>query len=190
MIKTGLGLKKNALWLARCLLPMPLLYHLWHQKTRRQPVARCLDTATDRRQIRSQPDVMLEVYWSRVPGSGRGPAASLFVLDEEILRLDCFGGADGHMHFNPEQAHLTGGWDQPRIRFGPGTIPDHIARGVFELKTNGVAALKSNLIKRIHDFPLDAAALDRVSNDMADYMQALYETHGDDPDSGDSAARP
>ncbi len=46
------------------------------------------------------------------------------------------------------------------------------------------------MIKWIRDFPLDTAALDRVSNDMADYMQALYETHGDDPGSGDSAARP
>ena len=189
MIKTGLGLKKIALWLASCILPMPLLYHLWHKKTRRAPRPE-LDTATDRRQFRPQPNVMLEVYWSRVPGVGWGPSASLFVLGEEILRLDCFGGADGHMHFNPEQAHLTAGWPAPRIRFGPGTIPDQIARGVFELKTNGVDALKSNMIKRIRDFPLDAAALDRVSNDMADYMQALYETHGDDPGSGDSAARP
>jgi len=183
MIKTGLGLKPKALWLARRLLPMPLLYHLWHQKTRRAPRPE-LDTATDRRQFRPQPDVRLEVYWSRVPGVGWGPSASLFVLDEEILRLDCFGGADG------QQARLTARLEGPRIRFGPGTIPDHIARGVFELKTNGVAALKSNMIKRIRDFPLDAAALDRVSNDMADYMQALYETHGDDPGSGDSAARP
>ncbi len=189
MIKTGLGLKKKAWWLARRLLPMTLVYHLRHQKTRRAPRPE-LDTATDRRQFRPQPNVMLEVYWSRVPGFGRGPAASLFVLDEEILRLDCFGGAGGHMHFNPEQAHLTAGLESPRIRFGPGTIPDQIARSVFELKTNGVAALKSNMIKRIRDFPLDAAALDRVSNDMADYMQALYETHGDDPGSGDSAARP
>jgi hypothetical protein len=189
MIKTGLGLKAKAWWLARRLLPMPLVYHLWHLKTRRAPRPE-LDTATDGRQFRPQPDVMLEVFWARVPGVGGGPAASLFVLGEEILRMDCFGGAIGHMHFNPEQARLTTGWEEPRIYFGPGTIPDHIARGVFELKTNGVAALKSNKIKRIHDFPLDTAALDRVGNDMADYMQALYETHGDDPGSGDSAASP
>ena len=180
MIKTGLGLKTKAWWLARRLLPVPLLYHLWHQKTRRNPRPE-FDIATDRRQFRLQPDVMLEVYWARIPGFGGGPSASLFVLDEEILRLDCFGGADGHMHFNPKQAHLTAGWETPRIRFGPGTIPDHIARGVFELKTNGVAALKSNMINRIRDFPLDAVALDRVGNDMADYMQALFETHGGDP---------
>ncbi len=189
MIKTGLGLKAKAWWLARRLLPIPLLYHLWHRKTRRNPRPG-LDIATDRRQFRLQPDVMMEVYWSRVPGFGGGPTASLFVLDEEILRLDCFGGADGHMHFNPEQARLTDGWETPRIHFGPGTVPDQIARAVFELKTNSVNALKSNMIKRIRDFPLDTAALDRVSSDMADYMQALYETHGDDPGGGDSAASP
>ena len=103
------------------------------------------------------------------------------MLEEEILRLDCFGGTDGHMHFNPEQAHLTAGQETPRIRFSQAPIPDQIARGVFELETNAEAAQKSNLLKPVRDFALDLAALNRASDDMAHTMHALYVIHGDDP---------
>ena len=49
-----------------------------------------------------QDNVRLESYW-RDDAGGRGPAASLFVYDDEIMRFDCFGGDNGHCHFNLRQ---------------------------------------------------------------------------------------
>ncbi|WP_461052814.1 hypothetical protein [Spirosoma arcticum] len=39
----------------------------------------------------------IDVFWKALP-IGRGPAASVVVQDQEILRFDCFGPGGGHLH--------------------------------------------------------------------------------------------
>ena len=73
-----------------------------------------------------QENVRLEVYW-RDDRAGRGPAASLYVYDDEVLRLDCFDGDQGHCHVNIRQ-NKGHRWYYPE-----GTVQQHIERSAFEL---------------------------------------------------------
>ncbi len=159
--------------IALIVLPEPTFYRLLHYITRQRPrTAR--ETASDRRKISPQEDVELWVFWSDVPNVGRGPSASLFVLREEILRLDCFGGSEGHMHLNPKQQRFFG---PARLYFQDGSRAEHVDRAAFELIANADAALKSNGLSRVRNFPIDQNALADASNQMRLLMQELLERH-------------
>ncbi len=183
MIRTGLGIRetlKDPWRIALLFLPQPLVYELWHQKVikNRRPDQK---TASDVRVLRPQEGVILEVYWARVP-VGWGPAASLSILKEEVLRLDCFGGQFGHMHFNPIQGLLLeeSRFPHPRIYFQPGSILQKIERSAFELTHNAMYAKGTNLLRRVRRFPLDQMALKEAALEMIKHMHALYEIHGSD----------
>lgn len=94
-------------WLATHLLPEALVYRFWRRRTARTPRSR-LSTASDLHVIDIQADVRLEIYWANRQ-LGPGPGACVFVLGDEILRLDCFGtaGLGGHYHINPRQVQLS-----------------------------------------------------------------------------------
>ena len=161
--------------IALIMLPEPIFYRLLHYITRQRPrTAR--GTAFDRQKISPQEDVELWVYWSDVPNVGRGPSASLFVLREEVLRLDCFGGSEGHMHLNPEQQRLSGRVGV-RLYFQDGSRAEHVDRAAFELIANTDAALKSNGLSRVRNFPIDQNTLADASNQMRHLMQELLERH-------------
>ena len=180
MIRTGLGIRKTLKdsWrIALLFLPQPLVYELWHQK-----FIKYRRTASDLRVLRPQEGVILEVYWARVPVAGGGPAASLFILKEEVLRIDCFGGQFGHMHFNPMQDRLLKEFrfTHLRIYFQPGSILQQIERSAFELTHNAMYAKGTNLLRRVRRFPLDQMALKEAAPEMIKHMHALYEIHGSD----------
>lgn len=179
MVRTGLGLKRKAHAIARDAAPLRLGAEVWHRLRRGKPRTE-LPTAQDVERIDVQPEVRLEIYWSDVPGVGWGPSASLVVLEEEVLRLDCFGHGRGHMHLNPVQHELITR-DSARIWFPDGPIPAQIARGAFELRRNAPTACLSNLLPRIRAFRLDPAALDRAAEAMTARMTALHAKWGDDP---------
>jgi hypothetical protein len=96
--------------------------------TSRQAAA-AVDPRAGRDRIPVQPEVDLDVYW-RDDDLGRGPAASLYVRGVEVLRLDCFGGDQGHLHLN------LGDGVSRRWYFQPGTAAEHIDRACFELERN------------------------------------------------------
>ncbi len=162
--------------LGAAILPQPILYRLWHAARRGQPRTD-LDTASDLRVTTPQEGVRLEVYWSDVPNVGRGPSASLFVLDEEVIRIDCFGGNDGHMHINPEQVRIILRHDPPRFYFPEGSREDHIERATFELATNTASALKLNMLARVREFPIHMGKLAAAAGQMADEMNDLLVSH-------------
>ncbi len=161
--------------IALIVLPEPIFDRLLHYITRQRPRT-ALETASDRRKILPQEDVELWVYWSDVPNVGRGPSPSLSVLREEVLRLDCFGGSEGHMHLNPEQQRLSGRVGV-RLYFQDGSRAEHVDRAAFELIANTDAALKSNGLSRVRNFPIDQNALADASNQMRLLMQELLERH-------------
>ncbi len=161
--------------IALIMLPEPIFYRLLHYITRQRPRT-ALETASDRRKISPQEDVDLWVYWSDVPNVGRGPSASLSVLREEVLRLDCFGGSEGHMHLNLQQQRFSGRVGV-RLYFQDGSRAEHVDRGAFELIANADAALKSNGLSRVRSFPIDQNALADASNQMRLLMQELLERH-------------
>ena len=53
-----------------------------------------------------QPFAYVAVYWKSL-SNGRGPGASLYVHDEEVLRLDCFGEGAGHLSCQLERHRLA-----------------------------------------------------------------------------------
>jgi len=75
--------------------------------------------------------VELEVYWKKLK-LGKGPACSLFMLEEEILRIDCFGKGAGHMHI----ALFLPGNGEHRLWMCEATIEEQVARARFELYRN------------------------------------------------------
>ena len=121
-----------------------------------------------------QDGVRLEVYWAadQSDGLGGGPAASLCVFDDEILRLDCFGGNNGHYHFNPQQTWLV----RPgplRLYVPDGTHEDHIEQATFVLARYVPAVQGMNRDPRIRCVRIDTARLAEVSTEMRETMYKL-----------------
>lgn len=153
-------------------LPAALLYRLWHLNTRRRP--RYLYGDLFRHlEIPVQEGAQLHVGWTDVPGLGGGPVATLFVHDEEVLRLDCFGGDAGHMHINPEQNKLLSTFRSARVYFQPGSIEEQVERAAFELVTNTGVALASNNLSRVRNFSFESRNLSTAARQMADHMKIL-----------------
>lgn len=162
--------------LSLTVVPPELLYRLWHH--RRKGMPRTEDGTTEElRSIAVQDGVHLDVYWT-VVAQGAGPCASLFVLDEEVLRLDCFAGNSAHMHLNPVQLNLPLPWAvTPRIAFPPGNMEAQIERATFELETNTKAALQMNQLARFRKFPIKRSALAAAAKQMKSYMLELAARH-------------
>jgi hypothetical protein len=148
---------------------------MWHHRRRGLP--RTEDGTTENlRAVEVQTGVRLDIYWS-VVSQGAGPCASLFVLDEEVLRIDCFAGDSAHMHINPVQLNLPLAWDiTPRLAFPPGNALEQIERGVFELTKNTQTALQMNQLAKLRRFKIDERALAKAGDTMREYMQELTET--------------
>lgn len=158
--------------------PEPIFYRLLHHMRRQRPRT-ALSTASDHRRISLQQGVEICIYWSDVPNVGSGPSASLFVLREEILRLDCFGERNGHMHVNPEQQRFASR-APARLYFPESSRAEHIDRAVFEVLANTDAALKSNRLVHVRMFRIDRKALAHAAKQMRIVMRELLERHHPD----------
>ena len=169
LILTAIATLKRA---AFNILPAGLVYRLWHRNSRRHP--RYLrEDLRDRRNIPVQEGAQLYISWADVAGIGQGPAASLYVYDEEVLRLDCFGGSEGHMHLNPEQSKLIMRHGSARIYFEPGPREAHISRAAFELSRNVQAGLLTNKLSRVRDYAFDPDRLSSAASEMSDIMKKM-----------------
>ncbi len=156
-------------------LPEPFRFWFYYRFRRGKP-QETLDWMSDQRLIRPQKDVELWVYWYDMPSKVRGPAASLYVLGEEVLRLNCFQGNKAHMHLNPRQQEFAMRV-AARLFFPDGSPAERVERAAFELRANTDAALKSNRIGRVRDFRIDSQALMAASNAMRAYMMELLDRH-------------
>lgn len=106
-----------------------------------------------------QENVLLEVYW-RDDAGGRGPAASLYVYDDEIMRFDCFGDDNGHCHFNLRQTRGR------RWMYPNGSFQDHIKQSLFDLKTNLTFCLKTHQDERIQEIQIAQESLEQAAQQM------------------------
>ena len=116
--------------------------------------------------LQVQDGVHLEVYW-RSDEQGQGPAASLYAKTVEVLRLDCFGGDQGHMHINA-QGRVAKRW-----YFPAGTVADHIERACFELGTNVEACLRLNQDPEIARLNLDWKEMRVIASEARRLLLAL-----------------
>ncbi|MDZ7736274.1 MAG: hypothetical protein U5P41_09350 [Gammaproteobacteria bacterium] len=114
------------------------------------------------------------MYWLREP-LGPAPASSLYIFDDEVLRLDCLGGEAGYLHMNMKQSRLLPQGVSARLYFSPGSVNDHIDRAVFELMHNLHYLQILNRNRRIRRLKVDRAELTRAAEWMRERMQALIE---------------
>lgn len=106
-----------------------------------------------------QENVLLQVYW-RDDAGGRGPAASLYVYDDEIMRFDCFGGDNGHCHFNLRQTRGR------RWMYPEGSFQDHIQQSLFDLCTNLTFCLKTHQDARIQEIQIVQESIEQAAGKM------------------------
>jgi hypothetical protein len=105
--------------------------------------------------IEVQPEVIIEVFWKVLP-VGKGPALSLFVMGDEVLKFDCFGPGDGHYHIAMPFAWKC---QQCRLYFPEATVCAQIDRTMFELTRNLGYYLQRNYRPEARRLQIDAAKL-------------------------------
>src|SRR5438105_6255827 len=110
-----------------------------------------------------QEDVWVEVYW-RDDRAGRGPCASLYVRDVEVLRLDCFGGDQGHCHVNIEQNRGQ------RWYYPDGAVRQHIDQAAFDLSKNVPFSLRTSQDPAVQETRIDAEKLREAARQMRERM--------------------
>ena len=106
-----------------------------------------------------QDNVRLEVYW-RDDRGGRGPAASLYMHDDEVLRFDCFGGDQGHCHMNLKQTRGQ------RWYYLEGTVKEHIKQAGFDLRKNYEFCIRSSQDERIQRVKIEPEKLEVAAGQM------------------------
>jgi len=113
-----------------------------------------------------QDNVLLQAYWRDDVG-GRGPAVSLYVYDDEIMRFDCFGDDNGHCHFNLRQTRGRR-WMYPK-----GSFQDHIQQSLFDLRTNLNFCLQTHQDQRIQEMRIAQDGLENAAQKMETYLLEL-----------------
>jgi hypothetical protein len=133
---------------------------------------------TDVKTFPIQEGVVLETYCLGPP-FGPCPAASVYIHDEEVMRLDCIGGVEGHFHVNLTQSLFYPGGEQARFYFPDGTVAEHIENAEFQLRHNLDYARRQNYKRSIREIQIDKAKLDDVAGQMkAELLRLDLETKG------------
>lgn len=112
-----------------------------------------------------QADVEFHVFWKKLE-IGRGPTASLYVLGDEVLRVDCFGDGLGHLHAELLQRERAA----PRLYLSEPTQEAQVDRAVFELTRNLAYYLERNPRRAIRRFEIDPEALGRACHEARGRM--------------------
>ncbi len=120
-----------------------------------------------------QEHVGIEVYWLDAYPGIAGPGASLYVHQDEVLRLDCMGSIDGHMHINMHQSETYPGGEVARLYFSENTYEAQLERAAFELKKNSLFALTLNDDKKIQETRIAQEILDETAEWMVEAMRDI-----------------
>lgn len=115
-----------------------------------------------------QDSVKLQVYW-RDDAGGRGPAASLYIYDDEIMRFDCFGEDNGHCHFNLRQTRAR------RWMYPIGSYQDHIQQSLFDLKKNLTFCIQTHQDERIRNTEIVQESLEQAADKMEEKLLEFAE---------------
>ena len=158
-------------------LPTGVVVALW--RLRRVRTRRSGGVALEVRTIAVQPGVEIDVYWLPAP-FGPAPAASLYVLGDEAMRLDCSDGDRAHAHLSIAQAQLLSPGYTARLYFPPGPVAAHVERAAFEVEHNAPFAVAASLDRRVRLLRLDPERLRAAAAEMRAAMLELVERHDDE----------
>lgn len=123
--------------------------------------------------IRLSENAHIDCYWLKT-NLGSGPAASVYVSNDEVMRFDCLA-ENGHMHFNMSHATLFDNGGNARLYFQEKTVPEQIQRVLFELTHNLPYALKLNSNKKIRRTIISSTELATATKHLEIAMRALYQ---------------
>lgn len=115
-------------------------------------------------------DARLDVYWKDLD-IGTGPAVSLVVRGEELLRIDCFGPDDGHMH----AAFFMPAGGEGRLYFPENTREEQIDRAVFEITRNLRYYLDRAVDPKVRETRLDPERVDAAAQEARRIMTGFLE---------------
>jgi hypothetical protein len=174
----GHGIRDRIRWFVCAATPGVLLDELTHRRAQRERRENRDDGAWDLTWIDVTPTCRIAVFWSVVPSVGSGPSASVYVHDSEVMRLDCFGADEGHMHLNPTQVQALRSPRDPRVYFDPDERTRHVQRARFELATNFPAALAANRLRRVRRADIPAEAVTAAAATLATTMDTLVDRYG------------
>jgi hypothetical protein len=143
-----------------------ILFEL-RQRLRRgpRPLRSCRTYIHDLVTYQIQDNIFMEVYWVSDP-VGPGPGASIYIHGDEVMRFDCFGSDLGHYHFNIRQAKFVPAGELTRIFFPEGSVQDHIANAVVQLRRNLDYGRGMSLDPHVRSVVLDQKALDQAAQWM------------------------
>ena len=122
--------------------------------------------------ISIQSDSYLAVYIKRY-GMDVGPGVSLYVLENEILRFDCFDNGRGHYHSLPCLSILP---SNERIDVDANTIEAQIDEAAAKITGNYAVHLAKHFRRRIRDFRFDQASLETAVAEASDVMLAAHQS--------------
>ena len=120
------------------------------------------------------PHVKLDVYWLELPHAS-GPAASFYVHDDEVMRLDCLGEAQGHLHINMKQLRAISSKETPRFFFFGQTHREQIDEAAHHLGRNLEFCLQTNLDRKVRSFQPDKVVMAEAIEFLRFRMAALLE---------------
>ena len=137
-----------------------------------RPLRSCRTYIQDpiRREI--QDLVFMEVYWV-APPVGPGPGASIYIIDDEVMRFDCFGSDIGHYHFNIRQSKFFPNGEKTRILFPEGTVEQQIDNAAVQLRRNLDYGRGLNSDPKIRAVKIDQPAVDKASEWMRERLLAV-----------------
>ena len=125
----------------------------------------------DLTKIPVQDAVWVEVYW-RDDAAGRGPCASLYVRDVEVMRFDCFEGDQGHCHVNFVQNKGL------RWYYPPGPVRQHIEQSSFDLGRNVTFALQTHRDPAFQEMRVDPEKLKVAAREARGKLLSLADQLG------------
>lgn len=149
----------------------------WRYRLRRnrystfEASAHFLSVRQNLHRIQLTEQAFIDVFWKALP-IGRGPAASVVIHDEEVLRFDCFGAGDGHFHASFLQPHPD---SEIRLFFPEDTIPQQIDRSMFELTHNLYYYTQRSPYADVRKFRADKALVQHVSEQIRMKMNAYIQ---------------
>ena len=155
--------------LLRSLVPTPL--RLLAAKILPLPSRLTRPTVKDIHSHSIREGLFVHVY-RLVEPTGPGLGVSVVAFTDEVMRFDCFGASDGHMHLNIKQNRGYPG-SVARLYFREQTIQEQIERSCFELEHNLSYALKTNASSRLRRLQLQPAELQGAVSFMRDTMNSV-----------------
>lgn len=117
-----------------------------------------------------QEEVFFLVYW-KVLKIGKGPAVTLNIFGNEVLKFDCFGKGKGHFHIDP--------FRKLRIYFVENSAKDQVKRVKTELLLNAQRYIENHSNAKINSVRLNLSlfqkSVDLVEKTMLTYLFEIDE---------------